>query len=74
MSDETDRLTRVEVHVEYMRDELRELNGKVDTLISRPSSLELVGSLVAKHWKVLLVVTLTLTGAGWAAPILAALK
>jgi hypothetical protein len=50
------------------------LDGKVDQLLARPSTLAQAGGFVAEHWKVLLVIAFTLTGAGWAAPLLAALK
>lgn len=72
MTDEStdSRLGKLETHAEYHRAKLNELEGKVDQLVARPD----LAGFVVKHWRVLLVVTLTLTGAGWAAPILAALK
>jgi hypothetical protein len=74
MTDEAERLARLEVHVEYVRADLSELNGKVDKLLARPSATTQILAFASQHWKVLLIVLLTLGGAGWAAPILAALK
>lgn len=68
------RLGKLEAHMEHVRGDVGELRDDVRELLARPSALGELGAFVRAHWVKLLVAALTLTGAGWAAPILAAFK
>lgn len=74
MDDLHSRMGRVETHVEYMREDVRELHGKVDLLLAKPSTLAQVAGFVAQHWKPLLVLVITVAGGASAQPLLALLK
>lgn len=81
MTDKPDRLTTVEVHVDYLRKHADRVDEKLDAIHALLAKKSPWASLfaafvmfVGAHWKSLAVVLLTLFGAGWAAPILAALK
>jgi hypothetical protein len=82
MSDDLhSRMGAVETHIEYTKDRLDSIESKLDTLhvlLTKRSPWAVVATavaaFVASNWKTLTAVLLALVGAGWAAPILAALK